>query len=162
MATTAYERLKELLDGGGARYRFIDHASEGRTELVSAMRGHHPRQAAKCLVLMVKQGKKVTKFVVAVVPGDMRVDTEAVKRLMEGTYTGFASTADAERLTGCVAGTILPFAFSDEVTLLADPGIQAHEEIFFNAGRLDRSVCLRTGDYVRIANPRFERIAIAV
>src|SRR5688572_5519975 len=116
---SAYERLVALLDAAGARYRFIDHAAEGRTELVSALRGHHPRQAAKCLVLMVKQGKKTTKFVLAVVPGDARVDPEAVKSLMAGTYTGFASAADAERLTGCVAGTILPFAFADELTLLA-------------------------------------------
>jgi Ala-tRNA(Pro) deacylase len=157
--TPAYERLVEILDRGGARYRFLDHAPEGRTELVSALRGHHPRQAAKCLVLMVKQGKKVTKFALAVVPGDARVDPAAVKQLMQGTYVGFASTPDAERLTGCVAGTILPFAFSPELVLVVDPRVRAHEEIFFNAGRLDRSVALRTEDYVRIANPRFETIA---
>ena len=115
---TPYERLVGALEAGGARFRFIDHAPEGRTELVSALRGHHPRHAAKCLVLMVKAGKKVTKFVLAVVPGDKKVDPDAVKRLMGGTYAGFASTPDAERVTQCVTGTVLPFAFDGELTLI--------------------------------------------
>jgi len=157
--TGSYERLVRALEAGGARFRFIDHAPEGRTELVSALRGHDPRQAAKCLVLMVKQGKKVTKFVLAVVPGDKKVDPDAVRRLMDGTYAGFASTPDAERITQCVTGTVLPFAFREDLTLMVDPGVLENSEIYFNAGRLDRSVCVDSRDYARIAQPRIERIA---
>lgn len=51
---TTYTRLIALLDEHEARYRLIDHAPEGRTELVSAMRGNTLSQAAKCIVLMVK------------------------------------------------------------------------------------------------------------
>jgi Ala-tRNA(Pro) deacylase len=58
-----------------------------------------------------------------------------------------------------VAGTVLPFAFHPELTLIADPSLQKHPEIFFNAARLDRSVALRVIDYVAPAKPRFERIA---
>jgi Ala-tRNA(Pro) deacylase len=54
----SYAKLLELLDGHGARYRLIDHPPEGRTEVVSAFRGHPPSLAAKCLLLMVKIGKK--------------------------------------------------------------------------------------------------------
>ena len=39
-ALDLYERLIGDLDAAGARYRLIDHAPEGRTELVSALRGH--------------------------------------------------------------------------------------------------------------------------
>src|SRR4029453_14661475 len=48
----AHPTLMQLLDERGARYRLIDHPPEGRTELVSPMRGHEPRLAAKCMVLM--------------------------------------------------------------------------------------------------------------
>jgi Ala-tRNA(Pro) deacylase len=48
----AYQRLVALLDEAGARYRVIDHAPEGRTELVSALRGNETARAAKCLVVM--------------------------------------------------------------------------------------------------------------
>jgi hypothetical protein len=34
-----------------------------------------------------------------------------------------------------------------------------HEEIYFNATRLDRSMALNTEDYKALAGPRLERIA---
>jgi Ala-tRNA(Pro) deacylase len=154
-----YGRLIALLDEHGATYRLIDHPEEGRTEIVSGYRGHQVAAAAKCMIVMVKLGKKVTKYVLAVVPGDARVDLPAIKKLFDGTYISFATPEIAERLSGCVAGTILPFPFSDELELIADPGIKAFPELFFNAARLDRSLALRTDDYLRIASPRFEPIA---
>jgi Ala-tRNA(Pro) deacylase len=149
-----------LLDQHGATYKLIDHAAEGQTDKVSALRGHPVAAAAKCIILIVKIGKKVTRFVLAVVPGNARVDTSRVKALLGATYVGFAAADVAERLAGSVAGTVLPFAFHPELALIADPSLQEHPEIFFNAARLDRSVALRVTDYVELAKPRFERIAV--
>lgn len=154
-----YRQLIELLDQHAAGYRLIDHAPEGRTEVVSPLRGNALSQAAKCIILMVKVGKKVTKYVLGVVPGDARLDLNAVKALYNGTYISFASPEIAERLAGSVAGTILPFSFSPELELIADPFLLENEEIYFNAARLDRSMALKTRDYVALAKPRVERIA---
>ncbi len=155
----AYTQLIALLDERGAHYRLIDHPSEGRTEVVSPMRGNRLSQAAKCIVLMVKISKKITRHVLAVVPGDARLDLNAVKSLLGGTYISFASPDIAERLAGSVAGTILPFAFNPELELVVDPALLENDELYFNAARLDRSMALRTIDYVALAQPRVERIA---
>jgi Ala-tRNA(Pro) deacylase len=154
----AYTQLIALLDQHNVQYRLIDHAPEGRTELVSAMRGNELSQAAKCIILMVKLGKKVTKYVLAVVPGDARVDLQAVKALMGGTYVAFASTDIAERLAGSVAGTILPFSFNPELELVVDPSLLRNDELYFNAARLDRSLVLQTNDYRAVAKPRLAKI----
>src|SRR5437588_9012471 len=154
-----YTRLIALLNQQGIAYRLIDHAPEGRTELVSAMRGNTLSQAAKCIILMVKLGKKVTRYVLAVVPGDAKVDLQAVKALMKGTYVAFASSDIAERLAGSVAGTILPFSFHPELELIVDPSLLENDELYFNAARLDRSLALKTSDYVVLAKPRLGRIA---
>jgi len=153
-----YTRLIALLNQHGAQYRLIDHAPEGRTELVSAMRGNRLSQAAKCIILMVKLGKKVTRYVLAVVPGDAKVDLQAVKALMRGTYVAFASSEIAERLAGSVAGTILPFSFNPELEVVVDPSLLENDEIYFNAARLDRSMALATSNYVTMARPRLFRI----
>ena len=158
-APGAYERLVALLDANGAEYRLIDHASEGRTEVVSPLRGNPLAAAAKCIILMAKLGKKTTRHVLAVIPGDARLDIGAVKALLGATYAAFASAEVAEALAGSVVGTVLPFALDPRLELIADPGLLVHDELYFNAGRLDRSMALRTRDYVRIAQPRFERIA---
>lgn len=160
-ALDAYERLIVALDAFGARYRLIDHAPEGRTELVSALRGHDVARAAKCLVVMVKVGKKQTRYVLAVVPGDARLDLPAVKALLGGTYAGFAATDRAEELAGSVTGTVLPFSYSPQLELIVDPRLLTFPELFFNAGRLDRSVALVTEDYLRMATPRVEPITAA-
>jgi len=154
-----YQRLITLLDRYGARYRVLDHPPEGRTEVVSGYRGHPLGQAAKCLVLLVKLDRKTTRHVLAVVPGDARVDLDAVKRLKAATYVGFAEARSAEALAGSVSGTILPFTFDPALELIADESLFEPKEIFFNAARLDRSLALRTEDYRAIAKPRVARIA---
>ncbi|WP_405568218.1 YbaK/prolyl-tRNA synthetase associated domain-containing protein [Streptomyces sp. NBC_01167] len=154
-----YTKLIRLLDERGAAYRIIEHAEQGATEAVSALRGNTLAQAAKCIVVMVKIGKKEKRYVLAVVPGDRRVDLGAVKGLLGGTYAGFATPEVAERLAGSVSGTILPFSFDPELELVVDPALLVHEEIFFNAARLDRSLALRTADYTVVAEPRTADIA---
>lgn len=153
-----YARLIADLDASGARYRLIEHAPEGRTELVSALRGHALASAAKCLILLVKIGKKQTRYVLAVVPGDARLDLAAVKALLGASYVAFADTGKAEHLAGSVTGTVLPFSYDQRLELIADPALLDRGELYFNAGRLDRSITLASEDYMRLAQPRLARI----
>jgi Ala-tRNA(Pro) deacylase len=157
----AYTRLIALLDGAAARYRLIPHLPQGRTDLASRLRGHRLEQAAKCLVIRVGLGKKHRRYVLAVVPGDRRADLDRVRDLYDGTDAAFAARAVAERLAGSVSGSITPFSFDPGLELLVDPDLLRHEEIFFNAAGLDRSVALDTEDYVRLAEPRIEPVADA-
>jgi Ala-tRNA(Pro) deacylase len=158
-ANEAYQRLISLLDAERARYHVIDHAPEGRTELVSQLRGNAVHDAAKCIILMLKIGKKVTKFILAVVPGDERVDLESVKSQKGASYAGFAESNVAEMLAGCVSGTILPFVFDPRLELIVDRSVAASQTMYFNAGRLDRSIALATEDYLRITKPQIATIA---
>jgi Ala-tRNA(Pro) deacylase len=159
--TTAsrYDELIALLDHHQAAYRVLTHAPEGRTEIVSAMRGHPIDHAAKCMIVMVKVGKKTTRYVLAVVPGGSKIDLAQVKKILGGTYAAFASPHVAEELAGSVVGTVLPIAFDERLVLIVDPSLLAAPELFFNAGRLDRSIALKTEDYKRVAAPRVEQIA---
>ncbi|MFF3842356.1 YbaK/EbsC family protein [Streptomyces sp. NPDC001930] len=154
-----YEKLLALLDERGAAHRVIEHAPEGNTEAVSALRGHTLAEAAKCIIAMVKIGKKEKRFALVVVPGDRRIDLNAVKALYGGTYVSFASPEIAEDLAGSPSGTILPFAFDERLELLVDPDLLTHPEFYFNAARLDRSIALSSEDYKAIAEPRVERVS---
>jgi Ala-tRNA(Pro) deacylase len=153
-----YGRLIADLDASGAHYRMIEHAPEGRTELVSALGGHAVAHAAKCLILLVKIGKKQTRYVLAVVPGDARLDLVAVKALLGASYVAFADTGKAEQLAGSVIGTVLPFRYDERLELIADPALLDADVLYFNAGRLDRSVALASEDSLRLAAPRMARI----
>ena len=60
---------------------------------------------------MVKVGKKQTRYALTVVPGDARLDLQAVKGLLAGTYVAFAGQDKAEELASTQSGTILPFSY---------------------------------------------------
>jgi hypothetical protein len=46
----------------------------------------------------------------------------------------------------------------ERLELIADPALLDCDELYFNAGRLDRSVALASQDYLRLAGPRIARI----
>ncbi|WP_031486865.1 YbaK/EbsC family protein [Streptomyces bicolor] len=154
-----YSHLISLLDASCVDYRLIDHEPEGSTEAVCALRGHPSSEAAKCIVLRVKVDRRTTRHVLAVVPGDRRVDLDAVRTLFAARYVGFSDAATAERLARAVPGTVLPFSFDPDLELVADPDVVAQPKLYFNAARLDRSLLISGADYERLAKPRIERIA---
>ncbi|MEV0174782.1 YbaK/EbsC family protein [Streptomyces sp. NPDC050803] len=154
-----YDHLIALLDTAGVDYQLLDHEPEGATEAVCALRGHPASQAAKCIVLRVKVDRRTTRHVLAVVPGDRRVDLDAVRTLYAARYAGFSDAETAERLARSVPGTVLPFSFDPELEVVADPEVVAQPKLYFNAARLDRSLLMSGADYARLAEPRVERIA---
>jgi Ala-tRNA(Pro) deacylase len=131
-------------------YKLIDHEPEGTTETVSALRGHPVSEAAKCLILIVKIDRRVTRYVLAVVP-------QRHPHAFCARYLGFCDAAIAERLAHAVPGTVLPFSFDPELELVADPDGIAQPCLYFNAARLYRSLAISGADYARLTEPRVER-----
>ena len=154
-----HDQLRALLDREGASYRVIEHAPEGRTEVIAKIRGNRIEQSIKSMVLQVRLTRKENIYCLANIPGDCRVDFDGVKAFYEADSVAFAKREKAEELTGCVIGSIPPFSFSDELQLVADPLIRQNEEVVFNAGRLDRSIMMNLEDYIRIAGPQMVAIA---
>jgi Ala-tRNA(Pro) deacylase len=155
-----HDRIMALLAEGGAEYRTLDHEPEGRTDRASQIRGHILRQAAKAMVVAIRsRDNERRRFVLAVVPGDRRVNFDAIARAQQGRAASLASAHEAANLTGCTMGAVPPFSFDPKLTLMADVNLMAEQQIVFNAGRLDRSIFLRSDDYLRLARPYVDRIA---
>ncbi|WPW26101.1 YbaK/EbsC family protein [Streptomyces atratus] len=102
-------------------------------------------------------GKRSRRYVLAVVPGDRRVDLAAPAGRYGGRETPFADREVAGRPTGSVSGSITPFAVSCEPDLPADENLLVHEEICFDAGRLDLSAALSVSDCPALAEPASRR-----
>jgi len=155
-----HERLCALLDEHSAVYRVVEHQPEGRSELIAKIRGNRLEQAIKSMVVQARFGKQESRYYLANVPANCRVDLEAIKSHFEATAVAIAPREKAEALAGCPIGAIPPFSFNDQLLVLADPLIEANEEVVFNAGRLDRSIFMRSSDFMRIAEPQRIRIAL--
>lgn len=155
-----YERLTELFVKSSVSYRVMRHAPEGRTDVASRLRSHPLEQAAKSIVTRVATGRRSRRYVLAVVPGHRRVDLDALAGQYGGREASFAVREIAERLSGSVSGAIAPFSFSADLEVLVDNGLLEHEEIYFNAGRLDLSVALPIAGYLDLVRPTVASIAV--
>lgn len=158
--TDIHEQLRTLLDKEGATYRVLEHEAEGRTEVITQIRGNRIEQAIKSMVVQVRMSKKENLYYLANVPGDCRVDFDAIKAHFNAAGIGMAPREKAEALTGCVIGSIPPFTFNEKLGLLADPMIKENDEVVFNAGSLEKSIFMKMDDYFRIANPQMVSIAL--
>ena len=154
-----FDRLVSLLSEAKAKFRIIEHEAEGKSEAISAIRGNRPEQAAKAMVLDVRGGGGCKRPVLAILPGSAKLDFNAVASLFEARKCGFASPETAQELTGCVMGAVPPFALNPALSIVVEEDLLANETLFFNAGRLDRSMELDTRDWMAIAKPRIARIA---
>ena len=157
--TDIHTQLRALLDKEGATYRVLEHESEGRTEVITQIRGNRIEQAIKSMVVQVRMSKKENLYYLANVPGDCRVDFDAIKAHFNAASIGMAPREKAEALTGCVIGSIPPFSFNEKLGLLADPLIKENDEVVFNAGSLEKSIFMKMEDYFRIADPQVISIA---
>ena len=154
-----FVRLVTLLTEAKAKFRVIEHEAEGRSERISTIRGNRPDQAAKAMVLDLRGGGGGRRHVLAVLPGNRKLDFAAVAALFEARKCGFASPQTAQALTGCVMGGVPPFAFDPDLAIVVDEDLLQNESLFFNAGRLDRSMELDTRDWLAAARPRVAKIA---
>ena len=161
MAADVFDRLVELLNEAKAKFRVIEHEPEGRSEKISVIRGNRPEQAAKAMVLDVRGGGGGRRSVLAILPGNRKLDFNAVASLYEARKCGFASPETAQELTGCAMGAVPPFSLNPALSVVVDEGLLANATLFFNAGRLDRSMELDTQDWLAVARPRVARIASA-
>ena len=159
MAADVFEKLVALLSEAQAKFRVIEHEAEGRSEKISVIRGNRPEQAAKAMVLDVRGGGGGRRAVLAILPGSAKLDFAAVARLFGARKCGFAAPESAQALTGCVMGAVPPFSLNPDLTVVVDEDLLANETLFFNAGRLDRSMELDTKDWLAVARPRIARIA---
>ena len=159
-----HQHLITLLEQQHARFRVVEHAAVGKCEAVSEIRGTALGQGAKALVCKVK-GNGVKKHVLAILAADLQADLSRLASHFGGLKASLASPAEVDELTACVFGAIPPFSFHPALHLVADPVLfQRFDDIAFNAGLLEKSVIMNTGDYLRIAQPElvdFRRISEA-
>jgi Cys-tRNA(Pro) deacylase len=86
----------------------------------------------KSLVFMVDD-----RPVVALVPGDRRVDPVALAEAMNGSSARRASLEEARAATGYAAGGTPPFGHTDQPPVVADPSLRRHDVVWAAGGTPD-------------------------
>ncbi len=153
MNKTPRKKIIDLLQAAGIQYRLISHEPVFTNEQAEAITGLGLRQGAKSLLI-----KTDASFVLAVVPGDQRVDMQKVATAVGAAKARLANKKQIAKIMFCDMGACYPFGYIIGIPTLVDPLLQQSDIIAFNPGVNDQSVVMATNDYLRIAQPQIYSI----
>ncbi len=152
---SVFERIQELLDENHVSYQIKEHPPTRTSEESALHRGEPLKIGAKAMILKTDQ-----EFVMAVLPADRKIDSSAVKGLFTTKNLRFASKEELVELTGLVPGAIPPLGMLFNIPMIVDKVLLKEENMAFNAGSLEKSIKMKTKDYVNIVKPRMENFSI--
>lgn len=148
-----FETIKNFLHTNNIEFSVIEHPAEGKSEEVAKIRNTEVGQGAKALVCQIR-GQSQYKYLLVVSAGDKKVDFKKLAEAIKVKRVSMASLETVSELTGCIPGSVPPFSFHEDLTVIADPDIfNRFDEIAFNAGSLEKSVKMKTKDYLDVAKP---------
>ena len=144
------ERVSSFLREAGAEAR-IEEFSEGTPTAAdaAAAAGCALDQIVKSLVLLCGD-----RPVVALVPGDRRVDPAKVARAAGADSARIASPAEVEQATGFPPGAVAPFPLSEVETVLMERALLRHPIVWAGAGSSRHMVGLAPIELGRLARAR--------
>lgn len=124
--------IAEKLDALQIQYTVKKHVKPVFTsEDAAKERDVRPSQIVKTMLLMDKNGK----IVVAVLPGDRRLDLKRLKKLLKVKNLRFVDRETIEQRLGLVAGAIAPIAaLFDGMTVFVDPSVYAEDLVDISSG----------------------------
>lgn len=89
--------------------------------------------------------------VVALVPGDRRLDTERLARAAGGSRARRASLEEVRQATGFAAGGTPPFGYPRPLRVFADPLLARHDPVWAAAGTPDTVFPVSVRELVRVS-----------
>jgi prolyl-tRNA editing enzyme YbaK/EbsC (Cys-tRNA(Pro) deacylase) len=144
------ERVSSFLRESGAEARIHEFPDGTPTAAdAAAAVGCELEQIVKSLVLVCDE-----RPVVALVPGDRRVDTEKVARALDAGSARVASAREVADATGFEPGAVAPFPLPSIEAVLMDRGLYRHPLVWAGAGSSHHILGISPSDLGRLARAR--------
>jgi Cys-tRNA(Pro) deacylase len=141
------ERVAEFLRRSAAESR-IEEFSEGTPTAVDAARavGCKLAQIVKSVVLACD-----ARYVVAMFPGDRRVDVKKVAHAVGCAKARIAKPDEVVAATGFEVGAVAPFPLPRVERVYIDRTLLGHKRVWVGAGSPSHMAALAPGDLMRLS-----------
>ena len=146
-----FELIINFLKKSDITYQLIEHEPVFTSEQAAKVRGTRLSQGAKALLL-----KSAIGFALAVLPGNLRLDSGKMKILLGVKEFRFATPEEVEQVMGCKIGACYPFGNLINVRMLVDNELGNNKFISFNPGVHDKSLILKWQDYLKAVKPTLD------
>lgn len=142
----ASKRLFESVDWE-SRVHVFPEGTKTAEEAANAI-GCHVSAIVKSLVFMVGE-----EPVVALVPGDLRLDIDKLSAAAGGGEVRRASLEEVREATGFAAGGTPPFGHATELRVFADLALKRNDPVWAAAGTPTTVFPIALSDLDRLASP---------
>jgi len=152
-------KILRILQENNCWHETFEHEPVRTSEEAARTRpGYTLHQGAKAIIVRAKGPE--TRFVMLVLPADLRFDNPKVKAILNAKDIRFASEEEVLQLTGGVQpGAVPPFGNLFNLHVVADPSLFENEKIVFNAGDRTFSVAMKSEDFRKIVSPQVSTFA---
>jgi len=144
-----FQVIIDLLNQKEIKYELVQHPPVFTCEQAANIRGTTLHQGAKTLLLKVD-----TNFILAVMPGDKRLDSKKLKSYLHAKNLRFATPDEVKNQMGCEIGACYPFGNVIDIEMVVDPSLSQNQQISFNPGVHDRSIIMKYPDFISIVSPK--------
>ena len=139
-----------------AGIRFFPEGTKTAVDAAAAV-GCEVSAIVKSLVFVVSKGE-VEEPVVALVPGDLRLDPAKLAQAAGAEKARRAGLDEAREATGFAAGGTPPFGHVRRLRVFADPALRRHQVVWAAAGTPNTVFPIRIEDLDRWASPRWTQV----
>ena len=149
--------IVNLLKASSLWFETFEHEPVRTSEEAAKIRhGYSIQQGAKALIIKIYPDER---FVMLVVPGNLKFDEKKVIALLEVRKLRFATEDEVLKITGGVEpGGVPPFGNLFNLETYVEEKLFENEKIIFNAGDKRFSVAMNSSDYRTLLNPKVASI----
>ena len=148
MSNKEADKIKGILKQNNITFKIFIHKPVFTSQEAAKERGLELKQGVKALVF--KNGK----FILALVPGDKKVDTKKISKLINVKDLRLASPDEVLRITNCEIGSVHPFGFLHNLETYMDEKVLENEIVDFNIGLHTESIAMKSEDLVKVIKPK--------
>jgi Ala-tRNA(Pro) deacylase len=151
--SSPHDRVIAYLTDAGIPFEVVEHPPAASAEEYSRIVGSQLQQQAKALLLRRYKREGGKDLIIHALPGDARGDLGELAGPLQAKRLRLASVDELEAATGCHFGELPSIGSIFGLPLSIDARLLEQDRVFFNAGRLDRSVVVDLNEVSKIETP---------
>lgn len=145
-----YDKILKFLDDNKTDYIAFEHEFVHTSKDAANLRDTKLEEGAKSLLLKTKSGK----FIMCVVPGNLKVDLKKVCELVKEKNVTLASPEEVLKITNCAVGSVPPLGNLFGIEIYFDSTFLSKQIMVFSAGSHYYSIKMNPEQFIKIVNPK--------
>lgn len=143
------EKLRKFLDKNNIKYSTIKHQKAFTAQEIAESAHYSSNKLAKSVVINLGD-----KYILAVIPGNKKIDLDALRHLVHSSSIRLANESEFKRLfSDCEVGAMSPFGNLYGIDVYVEDSLGKTPEIGFNAGTHSEMIKMKYNDFENLVHP---------